>query len=145
MSVADLPKLNASLNALATVFIALGWWFITHERKRAHIACMISALVASTVFLGTYVLHKILVHGVHTKFGGDGVWVPIYYILLISHLVLAMVIVPMVIMTVIPALRARFDRHRRIGRWTMPVWLYVSVTGVLVYFMLYEWFPHTRG
>lgn len=145
MSVTDLPKLNAGLNSLATVFILAGWWFISTERKRAHIACMISAIVTSTVFLGTYVTHKILVHGVHTKFAGEGTWVPVYYTLLISHLILAMVIVPMVIMTVIPALRARFDRHRRIGRWTMPVWLYVSVTGVLVYFMLYEWFPPTTG
>lgn len=141
MSVSDLPAVNATLNSVCTVLLLAGWWFIRHERKAQHIFCMVAALCVSVVFLVTYVTHKILVQGVHTKFGGEGVWVPIYYVVLISHLILAMVIVPLVLITVVPALRARYDRHRKWARWTLPLWLYVSVTGVLVYLMLYVWFP----
>ena len=141
MSVSDLPAVNATLNSICTVLLLAGWWFIRHERKAQHIACMVTALCVSVVFLVTYVTHKILVQGVHTKFGGEGAWVPVYYTVLISHLILAMVIVPLVLRTVIPALRARYDTHRKWARWTLPLWLYVSVTGVLVYLMLYVWFP----
>lgn len=138
MSVSDFPALNASLNSIATVLIASGWWFIRHERKRAHIICMVAALCVSTAFLACYLYYHAHVGSV--KFTSQGIVRPIYFAILLSHLVLAMVIVPLVAMTVIPALRRRFDRHRRIGRWTMPIWLYVSVTGVLVYLMLYQWF-----
>lgn len=141
MSVGDLPAVNATLNSICTILLLAGWWFIRNERKAQHITCMVMALCVSVLFLATYVTHKILVQGVHTKFGGEGVWVPLYYTVLISHLILAMVIVPLVLLTVIPALRARYDTHRKWARWTLPLWLYVSVTGVLVYLMLYVWFP----
>lgn len=140
MTVHDLPAVDASLNALSTVFICLGWWFISRERKTPHIAMMICALTTSTAFLTCYLIYHFSVRTV-TKFTAVGFVRPAYYTLLISHILLAFVTLPLVIMTVIPAVRARFDKHRRIAKWTMPIWLYVSVTGVLVYLMLYKWFP----
>lgn len=139
MSIADLPKLNATLNGMATIFILLGWWFITTERKRAHIVCMAAALIVSTAFLTSYLIYHF--HHPTTKFTYPGWPKMVYFPLLISHLILAIAVVPMIVMTVVPALRSRWDKHRRFGPLTMPVWLYVSVTGVLVYFMLYVWFP----
>ena len=137
MNVSDLPALNASLNALSTVFIALGWWFIRQERKPQHIAMMICALVTSTVFLGFYLYYHFHV-GAVTKFTAQG-WIrPVYFFILISHIILAFTVVPLVLMTVIPAIRQRFDRHRRVGRWTMPIWLYASSTGLVVYWMIYH-------
>lgn len=139
MTVTDLPAVNATLNSISTVLIAVGWWFIAHEKKRQHIACMVSALVTSAAFLACYLVYHYHVGSV--KFTAEG-WVrPVYFFILITHIILAMAVVPLVLMTVIPALRSRFDRHKRWGRITMPVWLYVSVTGVLVYLMLYQWFP----
>jgi putative membrane protein len=147
MLIENFPALNATLNAASTVFIAAGWWFIRRERKLPHIACMLSALVTSTAFLTCYLIYHFQVGSV--KFTATGAVRWIYYLILLTHVVLAVVIVPMVVLTVVPALRQRFDRHRRMGRWTMPLWLYVSITGVIVYFMLYQWFPpeeiKTRG
>jgi putative membrane protein len=140
-----LPPLNASLNGLSTVFIAAGWWSILNERKRLHIACMVSALTTSTLFLASYLTYHFLKAGHVTYFTHSGWPKTFYFWLLGTHTVLAIVVLPMVILTVIPALRARYDRHKRIGRWTMPIWLYVSVTGVLVYFMLYQWFPAVKA
>lgn len=145
MTVSDLPAINASLNGLATVLLLAGFAFIKTERKAAHGFAMGAAFVTSCIFLVTYVLHKILVRGVHTPFAGEGAWRTIYYAILISHIILAIVIVPMVIVTMRRALRADFEAHRRIARWTFPLWLYVSVTGVLVYFMLYVWFSPIAG
>jgi uncharacterized membrane protein YozB (DUF420 family) len=143
LHVHDLPPINAALNALSTVFILLGWWYIKHERKTQHIAMMASALTTSTIFLGCYLVYHFNVTVV-TKFTAQG-WIrPVYFTLLISHVLLAFATVPLIIMAVVPALRARFDKHRRIARWTLPIWLYVSVTGVLVYLMLYQWFPPAR-
>jgi putative membrane protein len=139
MQIEDFPLVNASLNAASTVLIAAGWIFIRRERKGPHIVCMISALITSTAFLTCYLIYHFNVHSIKFTAGGLASW--IYYSILLTHVVLAVVVLPMVIMTVIPALRQRFDRHRRMGRWTMPVWLYVSVTGVIVYMMLYKWFP----
>lgn len=135
----DLPGINASFNALSTVFILLGWYFISREQKRRHIAMMVSALVASTLFLTGYLIYHFNVPV--TKFEAEGAVRYFYYVLLATHIFLAFTVLPLVILTVVPAVRSRFDRHRRIGRWTMPIWLYVSVTGVLVYLMLYRWFP----
>jgi len=136
----QLPTLNACLNGLSAVFLLIGWWMIRNDQTRAHILSMIAALATSTLFLVGYITNHYLRHGVVTKFTAQG-WIrPVYFSLLISHTILAVVIVPMVIMTVIPALKSRFDKHQRIARWTLPVWLYVSVTGVLVYFMLYHWY-----
>jgi uncharacterized membrane protein YozB (DUF420 family) len=145
MNVFDLPPVNATLNAFSTCFIAVGWIAICRDQKRMHIACMITALVCSTIFLACYLTYHFgLLSAVgegSVKFTTGG-WVqPLYYVILITHLILAFVILPLVI---IPALRAQFDRHRRMGRFTIPIWLYVSITGVLVYFMLYQWFPSTH-
>jgi putative membrane protein len=142
MSVSDLPAVNASLNALATVLLTAGFVFIKQRRVPNHRLCMVSAFAVSCVFLVTYVLHKILMRGVHTPFGGEGVIRTIYYTMLISHITLAMVIVPLVLVTLRYAVLGRFDLHRKWARWTFPLWYYVSVTGVLVYFFLYQWFPH---
>ena len=135
----DLPALNATLNSLSTMFIIAGWIFIRRDEKRKHAACMIAALTTSAVFLLGYLVHKYF--NSTTRFT-DPAWVrPWYFVLLFSHLILAMVIVPLVIKTVYHAARRQWDKHRRIARWTLPIWLYVSVTGVLVYFFLYQWFP----
>lgn len=141
MSVSDLPLLNACLNGLSTLFLIAGWRFIRNGRRQQHALMMGSAFFTSCVFLVFYVLHKILVKGVHTPIGAEGFWRGVYYFILITHIILAMVIVPMALMTIARARRGDFERHRRIARWTLPVWLYVSVTGVLVYLMLYRWFP----
>ncbi len=141
MTVSDLPALNASLNGLATLLLLAGFIFIKTERKLAHRNCMVAAFCVSAVFLVTYVAHKILVQGVHTPFGGEGAIRTFYYVMLASHILLAMVIVPLILVTITHAIKARYDRHKAWARWTYPLWMYVSVTGVLVYFMLYQWFP----
>ena len=139
MELEDLPALNATLNSVATVLLIAGLVFIKSGRKREHIACMVAALAVSAAFLTSYLIY----HYNHptTRFAHDGLPKLIYLLILFTHIPLAMVNLPMIILTVIPALRKRFDRHRRLARWTYPVWLYVSVTGVLVYMMLYRWYP----
>lgn len=144
MSVSDLPALNAGLNGLATVLLTIGFVLIKQGRMAAHRACMLSAFGVSAVFLVTYVLHKILVRGVHTPFGGEGAIRTVYYVMLFSHIVLAIVIVPLVLITLTHALKGRLIVHRQWARWTFPIWYYVSVTGVLVYFFLYQWFPAAK-
>lgn len=138
MTVHDLPAVNATLNALSTVFIASGWYFIKTDRKQQHIICMSSAVVTSTAFLACYLTYHFYVG--HVAFPKIGWITKFYYGMLASHVLLAFATLPLVILTLIPALQARFDKHRRIARWTLPIWLYVSVTGVLVYLMLYQWF-----
>jgi uncharacterized membrane protein YozB (DUF420 family) len=132
------PVINASLNGTSTVLLITGRWFIAQRRIAAHKATMITAVVTSTLFLISYLYYHYHVGSV--RFQGTGWSRPVYFTILISHVVLAAVIVPLVIITLSRALRERFDRHRAIARWTFPLWLYVSVTGVLVYFMLYHWF-----
>ena len=144
MTAQQFPPINASLNALSTLFLLCGIRFIKSEMKRAHIISMLSALVTSTLFLGCYVTYHTMTHGVPTKFTHPGWPEVLYYSILFTHIPLAFATLPLVILTVIPAFQARYDKHRRIARWTFPIWLYVSVTGVLVYFMLYEWFPPGR-
>ena len=139
MTVTDLPAVNASLNALSTVFICLGLAAIKAERKQVHAACMIAALVTSTFFLASYLTYHF--HVPTTRFTHPGWPRTIYLFILFTHIPLAAAIVPLVLLTVIPALRARFDRHRKWAKITAPIWLYVSVTGVLVYLMLYVWYP----
>lgn len=141
MNVSDLPALNAGLNATAGLLLLAGFLFVRSGRKLAHRNCMVAAFAVSCVFLITYVLHKILVRGVHTPFGGEGLLRGFYYGMLLSHVILAMVIVPLILVTMVHAVRGRHERHRAWARWTFPLWMYVSVTGVLVYFMLYQWFP----
>jgi putative membrane protein len=148
MNIFDLPPVNATLNGLSTCFLAVGWAAILRDRKRLHIICMVTALICSTAFLTCYLSYHF---GLVRAFGEGSIrftaqgWIrPVYYLILSTHLLLAFVILPLVALTVIPALRARFDRHRRMGKFTLPIWLYVSCTGVLVYFMLYHWFPSTH-
>jgi uncharacterized membrane protein YozB (DUF420 family) len=132
------PVINASLNGASTVLLIIGRWFIAQRRIAAHRATMITAVVTSTLFLISYLYYHYHVGSV--RFQGTGWSRPVYFTILISHVVLAAAIVPLVIITLTRALRERFDRHRAIARWTFPLWLYVSITGVLVYFMLYHWF-----
>lgn len=142
--VSSLPALNAGLNGLATLLLTLGFLAILGRQVVIHRACMLSAFGVSCVFLVFYVLHKILVQGVHTPFGGEGAIRTVYYAMLISHIILAIAIVPLVLITFNHALRGRFEIHRRWARITFPLWYYVSVTGVLVYFFLYQWWPAAR-
>lgn len=136
MTVQDLPALNATLNALATCCLVAGWLLIRAGRWRAHRAAMVGALVLSAAFLTSYLVYHY--HVGSRPFQGQGAIRVFYFVLLITHIVLAAAIVPLVLVTVSRALTRRFDRHRRIARWTLPLWLYVSVTGVVVYVMLYR-------
>jgi uncharacterized membrane protein YozB (DUF420 family) len=136
MTVQDLPALNASLNALATVFLLTGWVLIRQKRRGAHRACMLAALGASAAFLTSYLVYHFNVGSV--PFTRPG-WIrTVYLTILFTHIVLAIAIVPLVLVTVSRALARRFDKHRRIARWTLPLWLYVSVTGVVIYLLLYR-------
>lgn len=142
MTVQDIPTLNAALNAAATVLIVAGFVLIKQGKRNAHRAAMLSAGAVSAVFLVGYVAHKILVKGVHTPFGGESpVLRGIYYAMLLSHIVLAIAIAWLVPKTFAIALRGDYERHKRWARITFPLWLYVSVTGVLVYLFLYVWWP----
>ena len=139
MDISWFPVVNASLNSLCTLLLVLGWLAIRGEQKGLHIACMVSALIVSSAFLACYLYYHKEVGSV--KFLEQG-WIrPVYFTILLTHTVLAAAVVPLVIITVIPALRGRFDKHRKWARWTLPIWLYVSVTGVVIYFVLYQWFP----
>jgi putative membrane protein len=132
------PVIDATLNGSSALLLVTGWIFIKRGRMAIHRAFMIAAVVCSTLFLTSYLYYHYHVGSVH--FQGRGFWRPVYFALLISHTLLAITIVPLVIITLTRALRGRFNRHRAIARWTFPLWLYVSVTGVIVYFMLYRWF-----
>ncbi|MFL2843170.1 MAG: hypothetical protein CBD09_04720 [Puniceicoccaceae bacterium TMED149] len=135
-----LPSINAGLNGLATILLTLGYIFIRSGREQQHRTCMVSAFIVSAIFLFFYLLHKYLVQGVHTPFAGEGFWKSFYYAMLISHIILAMIIVPLILMTLSLAIRGKRETHKKWARWTFPIWYYVSVTGVLVYFFLYQWF-----
>jgi uncharacterized membrane protein YozB (DUF420 family) len=135
------PALIASLNGVSAIFLAVGRYMIARGRMAAHRTCMIAAVVASALFLACYVYFH--VHVGNIRFLGQGVWRTVYFVILIPHVTLAIAIVPMVIVTLVRGLQARYDRHRAIARWTWPLWMYVSITGVIVYFMLYQWFPHS--
>ncbi len=139
MTVHDLPPVNASLNGLSAFFIVIGLIAIKNERKSVHIASMVAALISSTAFLTCYLIYHF--QAKITVFTHTGWPKTLYYLILFPHVFLAMVVLPLIIVTVIPAVQARYDRHRKLAKWTWPIWLYVSVTGVLVYLMLYVWFP----
>lgn len=136
----SLPTVNALLNGIATVLLTAGFVFIKTGKEKAHRACMISAFSVSIIFLFFYVLHKCLVQGVHTPFAGEGLWRRVYYTMLISHIILAILIVPLVLITLNLAIKDKRAQHRAWARWTFPIWYYVSVTGVLIYCFLYQWF-----
>ena len=137
--VESLPTLNALLNGTSTVFLVTGYLFIRRKNIAAHRLCMLAALVSSALFLTSYLIYHY--HVGSKPFQGPGWARTIYLIILLPHIVLAAAMVPFIIVLVIRAIRSQFDKHRRLARWTLPVWLYVSVTGVIIYFMLYHWFP----
>ena len=144
MTVSQIPALNAALNATATVLITAGFIFIKTGRRDAHRRAMLSACVVSAVFLIGYVTHKVLVRGVHTPFGGEGSIRTLYLFILWTHIPLAASIAYLVPKTFLLAIRGDYERHRAWAKWTFPIWYYVSVTGVLVYFFLYVWWPTAR-
>lgn len=136
MTAHDLPALNATLNAISGVLLAAGWVLIKAKRIQQHRLCMIAAVVVSTAFLASYLIYHWQVGSV--PFLRQGIVRPIYFTVLITHVILAAATVPLAIVTFTRGLNGRVARHRAIARWTMPIWLYVSVTGVLVYILLYQ-------
>lgn len=136
LSVTDLPTVNAALNLTAAVLLVIGWTLIRAKRVRAHRAVMIAAVVCSAAFLTSYLIYHAQVGSV--RFQGTGAIRTVYFTILITHTILAAAVPFLAAITLIQALRRRFDRHRRIARWTLPIWLYVSLTGVVVYWMLYH-------
>jgi uncharacterized membrane protein YozB (DUF420 family) len=136
ISTSDLPALNATFNLVSTVFISFGWYFIRRGLWRRHMVCMVVALGSSICFLIGYIIYHARIG--ERSSGYSGWLAAIYFPVLASHVLLAFVTLPLVILTLIPVFRRRWDRHKRIARWTIPIWLYVSVTGVLVYLMLYQ-------
>jgi len=140
VSLTDLPAVNACLNGLSAVFLMTGYVFIRRGNKIAHRNCMVSAFVTSTIFLVCYLTYHFSVKTI-TRFKEPGWFRPIYLTILLTHTVLAVVIVPLVLMTLHRAVKERFDLHKKIARWTWPLWMYVSVTGVVIYLLLYRIFP----
>jgi putative membrane protein len=140
MSAADLPVVNATLNGLSAVFLTVGYVFIRRKNQTAHRNCMIAAFCTSVLFLACYLTYHFTVKAM-TRFHDPEWFRPIYLGILLTHTVLAVVIVPLVLMTLSRALKGRFEAHRRIARWTWPLWMYVSVTGVIIYLLLYQIFP----
>ncbi len=134
-----LPHLNAILNSTSALLLLSGYSFIRRGKVRAHRNCQVTAVVTSALFLISYLTYHYY-HG-STRFTGQGIIRPVYFVILLTHTILAVVIVPLILITIYRAARADFDRHRRIARWTLPLWLYVSVTGVIVYLMLYQIYP----
>ena len=135
MALTDLPALNALLNSLSATLLVAGYVMIRGRRPDVHRACMLAAFSTSTAFMVSYLVYHANVGSV--PFTGQGVIRTVYFAVLISHIVLAALVPPMALVTLVHGLRSRFDRHRRLARWTLPIWLYVSVTGVIVYVMLY--------
>ena len=140
-SLTDLPTLNATLNATSAILLTAGYRFIRRRQITAHKRCMLAACTVSALFLVSYLTYHYYVGSM--PFRGRG-WVrPLYFTILISHTILAATIVPLAIVTLFRAWKADFRKHARLARWTLPIWLYVSVTGVIVYVMLYQLFPQT--
>lgn len=140
MEISDIPALNASLNAVATLLIIAGIFAIKTGEEKAHRVFMGASILVSAIFLIGYVYHKYKVQGVHTPFGGEGAIVYVYYTMLITHIILAACIPVLVLRTAYLGAKDRREQHKKWARVTYPIWLYVSVTGVLVYFFLYVWF-----
>ena len=138
MTVSDLPALNAILNSCATVFIVMALVAIKMKEPRWHAGLMACALGVSAAFLASYLVYHY--HVGHVRFAGQGTVRVVYFTILITHLILAIANLPLLVMTVLPALRQRYDKHRRLAKWAAPIWLYVSVTGVVIYLMCYKWY-----
>ena len=143
MTLNDLPALNASLNGLCAILLSFALYFIRRKNIVAHRRCMIAAVITSTVFLVSYLTYHFTVHGI-THFKNPAWFRPIYLTLLLTHTVCAAIILPLVIVTLTRALKGRFELHKKIARWTWPIWMYVSVTGVIVYWLLYIKFPQPQ-
>ena len=141
----QLPAMNAALNAVSTVLLLTGFRFIKQKRIPQHRAMMVSAFIVSMLLLAGYLLHKWHLYettgSYNTTFQGEGVWRIMYFVVLISHILLAATVPFLAVITLFRGLKMNVAKHRRIAKITFPIWLYVSVTGVLVYFMLYQWFP----
>jgi putative membrane protein len=140
MTVSDLPAVNACLNGLSAAILGMGFYFIRRQKRIAHRNCMIAAVCSSTLFLACYLAYHITVKTV-THFRDPSWFRPVYLAILLTHTVLATAILPLVAITLAYAARGRFDSHRKIARWTWPLWMYVSVSGVLIYLLLYRIFP----
>jgi len=136
VTIADLPTLNAALNTIAASLLAVGWWLIRRRRIDAHRRCMLGAFTASALFLTSYVVYHL--HAGSRPYEGTGALRVVYFTILLTHVVLAAGILPMALITLVRGLRRDDARHRRIARWTIPLWLYVSITGVVIYVMLYR-------
>ena len=140
IAVADLPHLNAALNAISIALLGAGYYFIRTGRRGKHKACMLSAIAVSAAFLGSYLIYHF--NSGLARFGGEG-WIrPVYFTILIVHVVVAIIITVLVPITLVSALNGLFDRHRGIARWTWPLWMYVAVSGVVVYVMSVHLFPY---
>lgn len=139
MTVSDLPTVNAMLNTLAFIFLVIGFVFIRRKKVEQHRAMMLAAFVTSAVFLISYLYYHFNA-AIITRFTGEGIVRIAYFTILISHSVLAVAVPPMAIITLFRGLKMKVEKHRRIARWTLPIWMYVSVTGVVVYLMLYHWY-----
>ena len=137
MTVSDLPTVNALLNGTAAVLLAIGWTCIRRGRIDAHRRCMLAAFTASCLFLVSYVVYH--AQAGSRPFTGQGLARSVYFAILVTHVLLAAAILPLALVTLRRALGGDYVRHRRIARWTFPVWMYVSVTGVVIYLMLYHW------
>jgi uncharacterized membrane protein YozB (DUF420 family) len=142
ITLSELPAVNATLNATSAVFLALGYGCIRRKRVALHRACMLIAVAVSALFLISYLTYH--AHAGHKHFAGHGLARPVYFAILLTHTILAIVVAGYLVpVTLTRALRERFDSHRAVARWTLPIWFYVSVTGVIVYFMLYHWYAPT--
>ena len=135
------PPLNATLNALSGILLLIAYRSIRAKKIAQHKRFMLAACTTSILFLTCYVTYHTIRGGVVTRFAGTGAWKTLYLAILTSHTILAVVIVPLAIVSVVNGLKMRVPQHRRVAKWTFPLWMYVSVTGVLVYFFLYHWFP----
>jgi uncharacterized membrane protein YozB (DUF420 family) len=138
MDYSILPTINAALNSTSAVLMVIGHRFMHHGRIAAHRACMIAAVASSSLFLISYLYYHF--HAGAIRFQGTGLIRPVYFTILTTHTILAAAVVPLVLVTLILGLRGNFEKHRPMARWTYPIWLYVSITGVLIYFMVYHWF-----
>ena len=136
LEVTDLPEVNATLNAIAALLLSIGYIYIRRGQTQEHRLCMLAAFATSALFLASYLVYHFNVGSVAIT--GQGTIRTVYFTILISHIILAIVILPMAIVTLLRALRGQFESHRRLAKWTLPLWLYVSVTGVVVYWMLYQ-------
>ncbi|MBM3879642.1 MAG: DUF420 domain-containing protein [Verrucomicrobia bacterium] len=139
MTLSDLPAGNALLNAASTVLLSLGYFFIRRERRRAHRHCMVAAFGVSCLFLVSYLIYH--AYAGRTVFVEPAGFRPVYLAILLTHTVLAAGVVPLVLLTLYRAARQQFEAHRRLARWTWPIWMYVSVSGVAIYLLLYQIFP----